>query len=237
MTTLARHHSLIPVIAIDGPSASGKGTVAQLVAAKLGFHYLDSGALYRIVAYATQQHNIDWSDATAVAECAKTLSIEFINAQVLLNGQDVSNEIRTEEIGKGASQVAVHAPLRAALVDMQHRFCTAPGLVADGRDMGTVIFPDAVLKVFLTASTETRAQRRYQQLLGKNQPGQELKTNYENILQDLTERDARDKGRASAPLMIADDAILLETDNLGISAAVENVLYNYQQKITNKFNE
>ena len=212
-----------PVIAIDGPSASGKGTVAQLVANKLGFHYLDSGALYRIVAFAAQQNNIPWSDALAVTACTKTLKIEFIDEQVLLNNQDVSNEIRTEEIGKGASQVAVHAPLRAALVDMQHSFCKAPGLVADGRDMGTVIFPKAELKVFLTASTETRAQRRYKQLLGKNQPA-----NYENILQDLTERDARDKGRASAPLLMADDATLLETDNVGISDAVDYILQKYQ---------
>jgi cytidylate kinase len=212
-----------PVIAIDGPSASGKGTVAQLVANKLNFHYLDSGALYRIVAFAAQQNNIAWSDALAVTACTKTLKIEFINEQVLLNNHDVSNEIRTEEIGKGASQVAVHAPLRAALVDMQHNFCKAPGLVADGRDMGTVIFPDAELKVFLTASTETRALRRYKQLLGKNQPA-----NYENILQDLTERDARDKGRASAPLIMADDAILLETDHVGISDAVDYILQKYQ---------
>ena len=212
-----------PVIAIDGPSASGKGTVAQLVADKLGFLYLDSGALYRIVAYAAKQKNIAWSDALAVTECAKTLIIEFIGEQVLLNKQDVSNEIRTEEIGKGASQVAVHAPLRAALVDMQHGFCKAPGLVADGRDMGTVIFPNAPLKIFLTASTETRAQRRYKQLIGKNQSA-----NYDNILQDLSDRDARDKNRASAPLVMADGAILLETDHLGISDAVDFILQKYQ---------
>ncbi|MEQ1767188.1 MAG: (d)CMP kinase [Methylotenera sp.] len=212
-----------PVIAVDGPSASGKGTVAQLVATKLGFHYLDSGALYRIVAYAAKQNNIAWDNALAVTECAKTLNIEFVNEQVLLNNLDVSSEIRTEAIGKGASQVAVHAPLRATLVDLQHKFCKAPGLVADGRDMGTVIFPDAVLKIFLTASTETRAQRRYQQLLAKNQPA-----NYENILQDLTERDARDKGRASAPLTMADEATLLETDNLGVSEAVDYILQKYQ---------
>ncbi len=215
--------SHFPVIAIDGPSASGKGTVAQLVASKLGFHYLDSGALYRVVAFAAQQNNTAWGDALAVTAYTKTLKIEFINEQVLLNNQDVSNEIRTEEIGKGASQVAVHAPLRSALVDMQQGFCKAPGLVADGRDMGTVIFPEANLKVFLTASTETRAQRRYKQLQGQNQPA-----NYENILQDLTERDARDKNRASAPLLMACDAILLETDNVGISDAVEYIIQKYQ---------
>jgi len=216
----------IPVIAVDGPSASGKGTVAQLVADALGFGYLDSGALYRVVAFATKQKNITWDNAEAVAACASTLDIQFKKDQVYLNGNDISEEIRTEEMGKGASQVAVHAALRTALVDLQHHFRQAPGLVADGRDMGTVIFPDALLKVFLTASTEVRAQRRYQQLLSKNQPA-----NYENILLDLQERDARDKGRSSAPLVMAQDAILLETDNLGISEAVNIVLQNFQHKI------
>ena len=220
------NNSNIQVIAVDGPSASGKGTVAQLVADALGFGYLDSGALYRVVAFAARQNKIDWGNAEAVAACARTLDIQFKNEQVYLNGQDISENIRTEEMGKGASQVAVHAPLRAALVDLQHHFRQAPGLVADGRDMGTVIFPDAQLKVFLTASTEVRAQRRYQQLLSKNQPA-----NYEKILLDLQERDARDKGRSSAPLMMAQDAILLETDNLGISEAVNIVLQNFQHKI------
>ncbi|MDP1595360.1 MAG: (d)CMP kinase [Methylotenera sp.] len=215
-----------PVIAIDGPSASGKGTVAQLVADALGFTYLDSGALYRVVAFATQQKNIAWDNAKAVAECAKTLSIQFKNGQIYLNNADVSDEIRTEAMGKGASQVAIHAPLRAALVELQHSFCKSPGLVADGRDMGTVIFPEAELKIFLTASTEVRANRRYQQLLGKSQAA-----NYESILLDLQERDARDKGRASAPLIMAKNAVLLETDHLTISEAVNVVLQNYQQKI------
>lgn len=219
--------NFIPVIALDGPSASGKGTVAQLVADALGFGYLDSGALYRVVAFAAKQINIDWSDAEAVAACAKTLDIQFKNDRVYLNGSDISEQIRSEEMGKGASQVAVHAPLRAALVDLQHNFRQTPGLVADGRDMGTVIFPDAVLKIFLTASTETRAERRYKQLLGKNQPA-----DYENILQDLRERDARDKGRASAPLAMAEDAILLETDNLTIAEAVNTVLQNFEHKKT-----
>lgn len=215
----------IPVIAIDGPSASGKGTVAQLVAEALGFGYLDSGALYRVVAFAAKQNNINWSDAEAVAACARTLDIQFKNAQVYLNGADISEEIRSEEMGKGASQVAVHAPLRAALVDLQHHFRRAPGLVADGRDMGTVIFPDAKLKVFLTASTETRAERRYKQLQAKDLPA-----NYDNILLDLQERDARDKGRASAPLVIAADAILLDTDHLTISEAVNAVLQSFEHK-------
>lgn len=211
------------MIAIDGPSASGKGTIAQLAAAQLGFHYLDSGALYRIVAYAAQRQNIAWSDAEAVANCAKTLNIAFKNEQVFLNHTDISSEIRTEAMSKGASEVAVHAPLRAALVDMQQAFCSPPGLIADGRDMGTVIFPHAPLKIFLTASTETRAQRRYQQLLGKNQPA-----DYDSILKDLQERDARDKNRASAPLVMAKDALLLETDNLSIAEAVEFVVTKYK---------
>ena len=218
----------VPVIAIDGPSASGKGTIAELVAAQLGFHYLDSGALYRIVALAAKQNNIDWDNAFAVAECAKTLSIEFKNSQVFLNGADISEAIRTEEMGKGASRVAVHAPVRAVLVDLQHSFRTAPGLVADGRDMGTVIFPDAALKVFLTAATEVRAQRRYQQLINKKQTNDDLKISYDDILQDLRERDARDQARAIAPLIKANDAILLETDHLGIAQAVAHVLQNYQ---------
>lgn len=220
-------NSNIPVIAVDGPSASGKGTVAQLVAEALGFGYLDSGALYRVVAFAAKQNNIAWSDAEAVAACAKALDIQFKNDRVYLNGNNISEQIRTEEMGKGASQVAIHAPLRAALVDLQHNFRKAPGLVADGRDMGTVIFPDAALKIFLTASTETRAERRYKQLIGKGLPA-----NYDNILLDLQERDARDKGRASAPLIMAEDAILLETDNLAITAAVNVVLENFKHKKT-----
>ena len=218
----------IPVITIDGPSASGKGTVAQLVADKLGFAYLDSGALYRVVAYAAKQHYIPWDDANAVAECAKSLHIKFTNGQVFLDNQDISEQIRTELMGKGASQVAVHAPVRAALIDLQHSFHRTPGLVADGRDMGTVIFPSAPLKIFLTASTEVRAERRYKQLVGKNQPA-----NYENILQDLKERDARDKSRASAPLVMAEHAILLETDNVNIVDAVNIVLdaYNKVQQL------
>ncbi|HSI43507.1 MAG TPA: (d)CMP kinase [Methylotenera sp.] len=216
----------VPVIAIDGPSASGKGTIAQLVAEKLGFHYLDSGALYRIVALAAHRKNISWSDAVRVAECAKTLVIQFKNNQVFLNGEDISNEIRTEGMGKGASQVAVHAPLRTALMNLQHSFRQLPGLVADGRDMGTVVFPDAQLKIFLTASTDIRAKRRYDQLVAKNQPA-----DYEEILQDLQERDARDKSRASAPLIKAEDAIVLDADNLTIPEEIDFVLLNYQAKM------
>jgi cytidylate kinase len=215
-----------PVIAIDGPSASGKGTVAQLVAEKLGFHYLDSGALYRIVALAAFQQQIDWQDENAVANCAKGLDIQFKNGEVFLNGNNVSDAIRSEAMGKGASQVAVHSAVRAALIDLQHSFQQAPGLVGDGRDIGTVIFPEAVLKIFLTALAETRAQRRHAQLLGKHQPA-----DYANILKDLQERDERDKNRSAAPLVMASDAILLETDNLSISEAVDFVLNHYKRLI------
>ncbi len=214
-----------PVIAIDGPSASGKGTVAQRVADYLGFHYLDSGALYRIVALAAYQRNIDWQDESAVAACANQLNIAFQQDQVIVNQQNVTNEIRTELMGKGASQVAVHPKVRQALFELQRSFCKAPGLVADGRDMGTVIFPEAPLKIFLTASTEIRAQRRYQQLLNaKNST-----TSFEEILADLQARDARDQNRASAPLIMAENAFLLETDQRSIEEAVAFVLQKYTQ--------
>lgn len=215
----------IPVIAIDGPSASGKGSVAQLVADKLGFHYLDSGALYRVVALACVQSGVDWQHSEAVTTLAKSLNIAFNQDEVLLNNQNVEALIRSEEIGKGASQVAVHAGLRSALVDLQRAFCKSPGLVADGRDMGTMIFIDAKLKIFLTANTEVRAQRRYQQLLAKNQAA-----DYQAILQDLLARDACDQGRASAPLKMAQDAILLNTDHLGIQEAVAFILQAFEAK-------
>lgn len=217
-------HTPFPVIAIDGPSASGKGTVAKRVANALGFHYLDSGALYRIVAFAAQQQAIDWKDENKVAECAKTLAIQFVGDDVLVNQQNVSDEIRTENIGQGASIVAAHPKVRATLFELQRAFCQSPGLVADGRDMGTVIFPQALLKIFLTASTETRAKRRYQQLLNANVAD----ARYEEILADLQARDARDQNRASAPLIQAEDAILLETDYLNIEEAVQFVLEKYQ---------
>jgi len=214
-----------PVIAIDGPSASGKGTVAQRVANQLGFHYLDSGALYRIVALAAHQDKIDWQDETSVAACANQLNIAFQHDQVIVNQQNVTDDIRTELMGKGASQVAVHPKVRQALFELQRSFCKAPGLVADGRDMGTVIFPEAPLKIFLTASTEVRAQRRHKQLLNaKNNT-----ISYEEILADLKARDARDQNRASAPLIMAEQAHLLETDQRNIEEAVAFVLEKYTQ--------
>ena len=209
----------IPVIAIDGPSASGKGTVAQLVAERLGYHYLDSGALYRIVALAALGQNTSWQDEPALAKLVPTLNIRFDNGNIYLNDKNVSDDVRTEQMGKGASEVAVHPAVRQALVGLQHSFRKAPGLVADGRDMATVIFPDAVTKVFLTATAEERANRRYNQLMAKG-----IHANLADILSDLQQRDVRDQQRLVAPLQQADDAELLDTSHLSITQAVEAVL-------------
>lgn len=214
---------MIPVIAIDGPSASGKGTVAQLVARKLGFHYLDSGALYRIVALAAHKNNISWQDETALAELARKLDIRFLDDDIIVNGENVNQQVRTEEMGKGASEVAVHSALRRALLELQHSFRKPPGLVADGRDMGSVVFPDAQVKIFLTASAETRAERRYKQLMSKGNHA-----NLPDILQDLQKRDARDRLRPIAPLQQTADAKLLETSDLTIEQAVQAVLQHYR---------
>lgn len=217
-----------PIIAIDGPSASGKGTVAQLVAKKLGYHYLDSGAIYRIVAYAALKNHISWSDEPALAELAGSLHIRFDNNEIYLDGMNISEEVRTEEISRGASEVAVHPALRRALLDLQRSFRRPPGLVADGRDMATVVFPDAETKIFLTATAEVRAERRYNQLMSKG-----IHANLANILQDLQNRDARDRQRSAAPLQQSEDAKLLETSNITIDQAVQAVLA-YQQDCLNR---
>ena len=218
--------NLSPVIAIDGPTASGKGTVASLVAEKLGFHYLDSGALYRLVALASQNASIDPKNGPELGILAKKLVISFKNGQILLNSEDVTEAIRTEDIGLRASAIATHPEVRQALVGVQHGFRTAPGLVADGRDMASVIFPDAVLKVFLTATAQARAERRYKQLIAKG-----ISAKLEDLLRDLQERDARDSSRGAAPLLVADGAIVLETSELSIDQAVKTVLNWYQSKI------
>lgn len=215
----------IPVIAIDGPSASGKGTVAQIVAEKLGYHYLDSGALYRIVALAAFDEGIDWQEENDIAELVAQLKIEFEHGEVYLNNQNVSERIRTEIMGQGASQVAAHPLVRSALVNLQHSFRKAPGLVADGRDMASVIFPDAKIKIFLTASAEVRAERRYKQLLSKGQDA-----DYQKILKDLQDRDARDMQRIVSPLIPTADANLLETSQLNVEQAVDIVLTTISAK-------
>ena len=212
------------VIAIDGPSASGKGTVAARVAEALGMDYLDSGALYRLTALAAQQQGVAWDDEAAVAAIAAQLSVEFVAGQILLQGEDVSARIRQEEIGMGASQVAKWPAVRAALLQRQRDFARNKGLVADGRDMGSVVFPNAQLKVFLTATAEERARRRALQLhIDLNSEA------YEAIVADIKQRDLNDTQRAVAPLKQLPDAHLLDTTELSIENAVKKVLDWYRQ--------
>jgi cytidylate kinase len=208
-----------PVIAIDGPSASGKGTVAALVAQALGFHYLDSGAIYRVTAYAAQEAGVALEDEAALALMALQLQLRFDGGEVYLAGRAVGDAIRSEAAGRAASRIAALPALRAALLERQRAFRVAPGLVSDGRDMGSVVFPDAALKVFLTASAEERAQRRYKQLIEKG-----FDANLAALLQDLKERDARDAARSAAPLQQTADAVLLDTTRLNIQQAVQQVL-------------
>ncbi len=215
----------IPVITIDGPTASGKGTLAQKVAVRLGFHLLDSGALYRLVALQAQRLGIPADNVRYLTTLAERLKVKFDAAGVWLDGENVTDLLRAEEVGNLASALAVHAPVRTALVALQQGFRQAPGLVADGRDMGTVIFPDAQLKVFLTASTEKRAARRHKQLIDKG-----FSANLAALFQDLQARDARDTQRTSAPLKPASDALLLDNSELSIDASVEQVLGWYQQR-------
>lgn len=214
----------IPVIAIDGPSASGKGTVAQRVAEKLGFHYLDSGALYRLVALAAIRAEINLTNETALVDIARGLAVVFAGAKILLQGRDVTDAIRAEACSNGASRIAAYPQVRTALLQRQQAFRQPPGLVADGRDMGSVVFPDAILKIFLTASAETRAQRRYKQLMEKG-----IDANISTLLQDIRERDARDSNRSVAPLQQGIDASLLDTTSLNITQAVDEVLRQYAQ--------
>ncbi len=212
-------HSTIPVICIDGPTASGKGTVAHKVADRLGFHYLDSGALYRLTALSAMRRGTDLADEHALAKVAEHLQVHFAGPAILLASEDVSAHIRAEAVGNLASKIAALPAVRQALFGLQLSFRKAPGLVADGRDMGTVIFPHAPLKVFLTASTEARAQRRYKQLIDKG-----FSANMEDLLSDLQARDDRDMHRAVAPLIPAEGAHLLDTSNMTADQAIEEVL-------------
>jgi len=209
----------VPVIAIDGPSASGKGTIAARVAAVLGWHYLDSGALYRLTALAAKRAGVLWTDEAGVAAIASRLDVVFGENSIRLSGEDVSEAIRHEDISSGASQVAALPAVRAALLFRQRVFRQAPGLVADGRDMGSVVFPDAQTKIFLTASVEVRAERRYKQLIEKG-----IAANILPLLLDLRERDERDSQRSVAPLQQNEDARLLDTTSLNIEKTVTQVL-------------
>lgn len=213
-----------PVITIDGPSGSGKGTVARQVAERLGWHLLDSGALYRLVAYAAQRKGVEATDEAANAQIARDLDVRFGadahgHEQIWLEGHEVSAAIRTEQAGEGASRVAVMPAVRAALVGRQHAFARPPGLVADGRDMGTVIFPAAGLKIFLTASPEERARRRYNQLKHKG-----LSANLAALSLEIAERDRRDASRPIAPLKPADDARIIDSTSMSAEAVVAHVL-------------
>ena len=214
----------IPIATIDGPSSSGKGTISRIVAARVGWHLLDSGALYRLVALGGLQKNLDPDDVEGHVGVARGMKVRFGSAPdgqelVELDGQDVTRKIRTEEAGAGASRVAVWPAVRSALTDRQQAFAQAPGLVADGRDMGTVIFPGAPLKVFLTASAEERAQRRHKQLIGKGSAA-----SLAALSREIAERDQRDSTRQVAPLKPAPDAHLLDSTGLSIEAVVERVL-------------
>jgi cytidylate kinase len=213
----------VPIVTIDGPSSSGKGTISRLVANRVGWRLLDSGALYRLVALAGLKRNVDPDDVEEHVAIARGLKVEFGSVagegHVFLDGQDVTRDIRTEQAGAGASRVAAWPAVRSALTDRQRAFAAAPGLVADGRDMGTVIFPGAPLKVFLTASAEERAQRRHKQLIDKG-PAASLAA----LSREIAERDLRDSTRQVAPLKPAPDALILDSTGLSIEAVVERVL-------------
>ena len=217
----------VPVIAIDGPSASGKGTVAQRVADRLGFYYLDSGALYRLVAVAAAQRQVALDQETALAAIARDLPVAFVGDAILLNGEDVSAEVRSEATGGNASRVAALPLVREALLQRQRDFRQAPGLVADGRDMGAVVFPDAGLKIFLTASAEVRAQRRCKQLIEKGLMANGQGDIFTQILQDIVERDQRDASRPVAPLKCYPDARMVDTTDLSIDQAVNQIIQFY----------
>jgi cytidylate kinase len=216
--------SSIPIVTIDGPSSSGKGTISRIVAARVGWNLLDSGALYRLVAFGGIQRDLDPDDVEQHVAVARSMKVEFGSVgageeHVTLDGRDVTQKIRTEQAGAGASRVAAWPAVRSALTERQRAFATPPGLIADGRDMGTVIFPDARLKVFLTASAEERAQRRHKQLIGKGSAA-----SLAALSREIAERDLRDSTRQVAPLKPAPDAQMLDSTGLSIEAVVERVL-------------
>ena len=214
-----------PVIAIDGPSASGKGTVAQAVAGRLGFHYLESGALYRLIALAAQHKGVATNDAASLSALAKGFEIDFRGGHIYMSDHEVTDELHSEDCGRRASEVAAIPGVRAALLERQRAFRRPPGLVADGRDMGTLVFADAGLKVFLTANPEVRARRRYKQLNDKG-----IHANLRALSRDLEQRDARDAARAVAPLVPAPDAVQLDTSDLDVEDVVERIVGWYTER-------
>jgi len=218
----------VPVIAIDGPSASGKGTVAERVAAALGFHYLDSGALYRLATLDALRRNVPLDDAEALAAATRKLEISFCDGRLWLGGEDVTGAVRTEEVSAATSRVAASPQVREALLERQRLFLRPPGLVADGRDMGSVVFPHAALKVFLTADVGTRAERRHKQLMEKG-----MCAKMADVVEELRQRDARDSARPVAPLRHYPDALFLDTTALTIDQAVGQVLAWYRERTGN----
>ncbi|OBX03974.1 cytidylate kinase [Gallibacterium genomosp. 3] len=218
------------IITVDGPSGVGKGTLCQALTKHFGFHLLDSGAIYRILGLAVSQNQIDFSDEAAITQLAKSIQIHFIanenGVTTLLNQQDVSNIIRTQQVADYASKIAVFPDVRAALLQKQRDFAVEPGLVADGRDMGTVVFPQAQIKFFLDATAEERAKRRLKQLQEKGING-----NFAQILSEIQERDYRDRNRAVAPLVPADDAILLDSSSLSINEVFSLALHHIRQRL------
>lgn len=215
----------IPVIAVDGPSSSGKGTVASALAARLGFHYLDSGALYRLTALSVLKAGIDPQDEARCAAAARAMEPVFKDGRIYLAGEDVTEAIRAEEVGLCASLVAAQPSVRSALTDLQRAARRAPGLVADGRDMAAVIFPDAVLKVFLTASPEARAKRRFNQLIAKG-----ISANLSDLTRDLAERDRRDRERKAAPCVPAEGAKVLDNSEMDAAQTLETILRWYEER-------
>jgi cytidylate kinase len=216
----------VPVIAIDGPSASGKGTVAEKVAAALGYRYLDSGALYRLVTLAALGASADLDDEAALARIAEKMAVDFRNGRTWLDGRDVTVELRSEDVSAAASRVAAHPAVRRALLTRQRGFRASPGLVADGRDMGSVVFPDAPLKVYLTADVAARAERRYKQLKEKG-----MYAKMGDVVAELRRRDERDSSRPVAPLKHYPDALFLDTTGLTVEQAVERILGWWRERM------
>ena len=210
---------MIPVLTIDGPSGSGKGTIAERIANRLGWHCLDSGALYRLVGLSVHRAGIGFDNASKIANIARSMNVEFVSGKVMMDGEDVSLAIRTEQAGNNASKVAAIPEVRTALLQWQRDYCREPGLVADGRDMGTVVFPGAAVKIFLDASAEERAKRRYNQLKEKG-----LDANLSDLIAEIRERDDRDRNRSVAPLKAPEGSLEVDSTALSIDEVLEKVL-------------